>query len=111
MNLFVTVGTTRFDALIEQVHNPRFFNLIEKKGFRSLTIQYGHSPLPPAAIPPHLSVTTYAFKPTLLPDFKQADLVVSSGGAGTILEVLELGKGLSSSERRFIGSHQFLSAR
>ena len=37
--VFVTVGTTSFDALVEAVDDPAFVAAALKKGFTSLTIQ------------------------------------------------------------------------
>ena len=38
---FVTVGTTRFDALIRAVDDPRVVEALRRRGFQRLTIQLG----------------------------------------------------------------------
>lgn len=41
-HVFVTVGTTRFDSLIEAVDQPAVLSTLASKGFTSLTAQIGH---------------------------------------------------------------------
>ncbi|KND03155.1 N-acetylglucosaminyldiphosphodolichol N-acetylglucosaminyltransferase catalytic subunit ALG13 [Spizellomyces punctatus DAOM BR117] len=91
---FITVGTTRFDALVETVSTLEFLNAVHRNGFTRLTIQHGRSPIP--LIPPGspIRVITYDFKPDLNADYQSAALVISHAGAGSILEGLALGKPL-----------------
>ena len=39
--VFVTVGTTRFDALVEAVLAPEVLDSLEALGYGALTVQYG----------------------------------------------------------------------
>lgn len=47
-HVFVTVGTTRFDALIEAVDRPAILSGLLSRGFTSLTVQIGHGDHVPA---------------------------------------------------------------
>ncbi|KAJ3148036.1 N-acetylglucosaminyldiphosphodolichol N-acetylglucosaminyltransferase catalytic subunit alg13 [Geranomyces michiganensis] len=92
--VFVTVGTTRFDALVNEVCTVELLATLRSKGYTSVTLQHGNSPLPvlPSGMP--IPVTAYAFKPDLTPDISTAALVISHAGAGLILESLDAGKPL-----------------
>ena len=39
--VFVTVGTTSFDALVATVDSAPFAALLHERGFTELTVQYG----------------------------------------------------------------------
>ena len=97
-SIFVTVGTTQFDALVERVCCQAALELLASRGVGRLVVQHGRSPppLPFAPLPEHpsFSLECYPFKPSLRDDLQAADLVVSHAGAGSIMEVLELGKPL-----------------
>ena len=41
MAVFVTVGTTSFEALIEVVDSGPFAALLQEKGYNQLVVQYG----------------------------------------------------------------------
>lgn len=41
-HVFVTVGTTKFDELIEAVDDPLVLSRLRAKGFTSLLAQIGH---------------------------------------------------------------------
>ncbi|RKO94758.1 glycosyl transferase [Blyttiomyces helicus] len=89
MYAFVTVGTTRFDALVRLSTSPAFLTALSKTGFTTLEIQHGHSPLPPLPPNPPLQITTTAFKPSLAKSMSTASLIISHGGSGSILEALD----------------------
>ncbi|CAM9114911.1 unnamed protein product [Scytosiphon promiscuus] len=96
-HVFVTVGTTKFDALIEAIDDAALLSILSSKGFTSLTAQIGHGghiptfPLGPQAA---MDCKWYRFKPTLHEDMASADVVVSHAGAGSVMEALGLGKAL-----------------
>jgi beta-1,4-N-acetylglucosaminyltransferase len=90
MSIFVTVGTTRFDSLIEKVCANDFLSNLESK-YKKIVIQYGNSPIP-KLVKTGLEVVMFDFKPSLKPFIKEADVIISAGGAGTILEGLEAHK-------------------
>ncbi len=113
-HIFVTVGTTSFDALTKSVSKSNFLDTISFHGYTNLIIQYGKGsvPLPPAKsnhkqqqkesftgsefsgtyIASNGSIVhwkVYSFKPSLECDMKNADLIISHAGAGSIMEGLE----------------------
>lgn len=46
--VFVTVGTTKFDALVEAIDDPRVRSCLTAKGFTSLLVQIGHGSYVPS---------------------------------------------------------------
>jgi beta-1,4-N-acetylglucosaminyltransferase len=94
--MFVTVGTTLFDALIAAATTEEALNWMASHGYTHLILQYGKG-TPPVLpekdkLPDTLLVESYAFKSSLAPDMEQADLILSHAGAGTVTEALRLGK-------------------
>ena len=93
MKVFVTVGTTKFDELIQTVTSEDF--LCSLKAVKEVIIQCGHSPY--HLIPTNCPIKVkeiYPFKKSLKEDMAYCDLIVTAGGSGTILEALEMGKRL-----------------
>ncbi|CAM9222825.1 unnamed protein product [Hapterophycus canaliculatus] len=96
-HVFVTVGTTKFDPLIEAIDNAALLSSLSSKGFTSLTAQIGHGrhvPIFPVDPQATMDCQWYRFKPTLHEDMASADVVVSHAGAGSVMEALGLGKAL-----------------
>jgi len=103
-NIFVTVGTTRFDKLVSSATSKIALKWMESQGFSSLTIQYGRgakpeireelrsSSLSSSSSSSSLKIQTYDFRPSLIEDMKKADLILSHAGAGTVMEVLRMNK-------------------
>jgi len=101
MRVFVTVGSTCFDGLVEAILQDEFLELLYAKGYRKLVVQAGETKL---GIIPHgssssnwsnlLDITVWKFEPSLLEEYKVADLIISHAGSGTILEVLRVPKPL-----------------
>jgi beta-1,4-N-acetylglucosaminyltransferase len=92
--IFVTVGTTLFEALIAAATTEEALAWMASHGYTHLVIQYGKG-APPVLPEKHklpLLVESYAFKSSLAPDMEQADLILSHAGAGTVTEALRLGK-------------------
>lgn len=108
LNLFVTVGSTRFDALINEIITN--LNKIEQLGFTRLIIQAGKSAYNEDYLLSYnqekkdkrkknsnehsLEIDIYDYKNSILDDIKEADVVVGHAGAGTCLEVLRSNKKL-----------------
>ena len=97
--LFVTVGTTLFDALIEAATTEMALDWMTETGYTKLILQYGKGPKPTLpekycssnnTRPGMLLIEMYTFKSSLEDDMKRADLILSHAGAGTIMEVLRL---------------------
>ncbi|KAJ3176915.1 N-acetylglucosaminyldiphosphodolichol N-acetylglucosaminyltransferase catalytic subunit alg13 [Irineochytrium annulatum] len=98
LSVFVTVGTTKFDALVELIATPRIVNALNDLGFTDLVLQHGNSSNPFKDKTPDASkrikIFAYDFKPSLRPDMEAAALIISHAGTGTIIESLGLKKRL-----------------
>ncbi|XP_028816346.1 UDP-N-acetylglucosamine transferase subunit ALG13 homolog isoform X2 [Denticeps clupeoides] len=93
--VFVTVGSTRFDELIESVTSEEAVEALVKRGYSRLVLQVGHGLLLPCPDScPGLTVKTFRFKNSILDELRQADLVISHAGAGSCLEALGVQKSL-----------------
>ncbi|KAI6045659.1 glycosyl transferase [Pisolithus marmoratus] len=98
MLVFVTVGSTRFDALVQAAISEQVLHALHAKGYRQIVIQRGNSDFGingqdlMVFEKNGMEVETWKFKPTILPDIQRADLIVSHAGSGTILDVLRQGK-------------------
>ena len=82
--IFVTVGSTDFDALIRVVDN--LVPSLQAQG----VMQIGHGQYVPVNMP------YFRFASSLNPYYEQASLVIAHGGLGTTMEVLERGLPLVS---------------
>ena len=77
--IFVTVGTTDFDALVQAM------DFLAPQLNEEVEIQIGRGGYEP------LNCAWFRFSPSLDPYYEQADFVVAHGGLGTIMEVLRRG--------------------
>jgi len=94
--IFVTVGTTKFDELIKEM--DKIAPALKEK----VVIQIGRSAYKPK------NCEYFDFKTDLSRYFKDADIIISHGGAGTTFEVLGLNKKLISIENtNVLDSHQW----
>jgi len=107
-SIFITVGTTLFEPLIECISKSSFLNIIASHGYGRLVIQYGKGSNPIIGtdiVPSEESQSSgtfkasggdsieweiYQFKPSLEADMQNADLIISHAGAGSIMEGLAL---------------------
>lgn len=87
-SVFVTVGTTKFNDLIYSVTKRRTLEAFKRKGYTSLTIQMGNGliDIEPSDI---IEISSYTFKPDIGSDISNSDLVISHGGAGSIMQALD----------------------
>lgn len=104
--LFVTVGTTEFDGLIEAIDCEEFIACLKKCDFQYLNVQTGRGAYVPKVLSNYqstefannisssLKVTVFNFKNNLDADMKGADMIISHCGAGSILESITLRKPL-----------------
>lgn len=109
---FVTVGTTRFDALVRAAGSPAFEGSLLARGFSRLVVQAGAGGHAPEGLLPGLKgggeeegkrkkgttargldVEFFDYAPSLRDHFASADLVVTHAGAGSIFETLSTGSG------------------
>ena len=99
--IFVTVGTTDFDALVRHVDE-----LAPSLG-REVVAQIGRGEYLPT------NMEWFRFAPSLDPYFGRAEVVVSHGGLGTIIEVLQRGVkliGVSNPDRYDLHQEDILRA-
>ncbi|KAF4042818.1 Glycosyltransferase family 28 C-terminal domain [Phytophthora infestans] len=94
MNAFVTVGTTKFDALIAALDTDACLSSLVARGFTSLRMQIGHGEHQPRATFPGLTLSFYRHDPQYKRDVAEADLIISHAGAGSIMDGLALKKKL-----------------
>lgn len=102
MHVFLTIGSTRFDALITSAFTERFLSSLRKKGYTTLVVQCGNSTFEFSSKIQNgetqklsragVDVEFWKFKPSLQEDYEKADLVISHAGSGTILDVLRMPK-------------------
>lgn len=118
--LLVTVGSTKFEDLLDVVDSEAFVETVVGRGYRALVVQYGpHAAGPPARLPAlaarfGLEYRAFDMSPAFPSFLAQAELVIShagglaspavrprphpcsavTAGSGTILEALSLKKRL-----------------
>lgn len=83
MQAFVTVGSTKFDDLIDIVASEGFLAGLSANGFTRLVVQYGNSdPRQPFRDETShgVKVTAWRFKPSLREEYLVADLIISHAG-------------------------------
>jgi beta-1,4-N-acetylglucosaminyltransferase len=86
--VYVTVGTTRFDALVAAASSTAFLTAAESVGFKRVLIQYGRGPCPDENSVLGCKLSFYSLKSDISEDVAKAGVVVSHGGAGSIFEAL-----------------------
>ncbi|KAI0341574.1 glycosyl transferase, partial [Trametopsis cervina] len=105
MLAFVTVGSTRFDGLVQRALSEAVGDSLRSKGYTQLVVQCGNSDFDASGFnragdiwtrrrKDGVVVEVWRFKPTLQKEYERADLVISHAGSGTILDVLRLQKPL-----------------
>ncbi|EAU88251.1 glycosyltransferase 28 [Coprinopsis cinerea okayama7 len=101
MRVFVTVGSTKFDALVQKVLTDEVLSALKKRGYSEIVVQCGNSffaghdsvgDVEHVVQRGSVTVTIWKFKPSLEEEYEKADLVISHAGSGTILDVLRRGK-------------------
>uniref|UniRef100_H2ZD32 UDP-N-acetylglucosamine transferase subunit ALG13 n=1 Tax=Ciona savignyi TaxID=51511 RepID=H2ZD32_CIOSA len=95
MSVFVTVGTTSFDELVETITSRPLQKALQRRGYNKVTIQYGRGNYEVKDVSSaDYSVQGFRYKDSIAGDIANADLVISHAGAGSCLEVLGAGKAL-----------------
>ncbi|KAB5556274.1 hypothetical protein DKX38_007183 [Salix brachista] len=95
--VFVTVGTTLFDALVRTVDTKEVKQELIRKGYTHLVIQMGRGSYTPTKSDGEdgsLAVDYFTFSPSIADHLRSASLVISHAGSGSIFETLRLGKPL-----------------
>ena len=102
--VFVTVGTTQFNELIEAVSQESFLHQLVQDGFTKLIIQYGRGTPPPSSLnnderqqksmggSNRITVEWFDFSPSLQSYMSCASVIVCHAGAGSIMESLSYRK-------------------
>lgn len=105
MSVLITVGTTRFDDLIRTVDSTQFKELMKNLGYLEIICQIGTGQYVP-------KLSNFRIVPSLISFIQDADLVISHGGAGTILECLRMKKKLIVViNDQLMGNHQLELAK
>ena len=88
--MFVTVGTTSFDALIEALDSERTVKVLEQRGFTELTLQIGRGTYAPTTLRTRgaFKVRVVEYLPSIEREIARAGLVISHAGAGSVFETL-----------------------
>ncbi|KAH7914965.1 glycosyl transferase [Hygrophoropsis aurantiaca] len=99
MLVFVTVGSTKFDALAQAVLSESVLKSLHDKGYKYLVLQRGNSDVGISEETLSLrregvDIEAWKYKASIQTDIERADLVISHSGSGTVLDVLRLGKPL-----------------
>lgn len=94
--VFVTVGTTEFQALIDAVNTPAAARALRTLDCQRLTIQRGASRLSEAQLCANyadtgIATAVFDYQPTIQAHIAAADLVISHAGAGSCIEALKAG--------------------
>ncbi|XP_062225323.1 uncharacterized protein LOC133923999 [Phragmites australis] len=94
--VFVTVGTTCFDALVKAVESVEVKEALLQRGYTHLLIQMGRGTYMPSRVSSNstLQVDYFTFSPSIADYIREASLVISHAGSGSIFETLQLGKPL-----------------
>eukprot|EP01017_Pseudomicrothorax_dubius_P025073 TRINITY_DN2674_c0_g1_i2.p1 TRINITY_DN2674_c0_g1~~TRINITY_DN2674_c0_g1_i2.p1 ORF type:complete len:189 (-),score=60.49 TRINITY_DN2674_c0_g1_i2:106-612(-) len=86
----VTVGTTRFDEMINEIDRPEVYEMFKKYGYTKIFIQYGRgNPPKNFSRVEGLNVEIYDLKTTFSKDLNESDLIISHCGGGTIMEAVK----------------------
>ena len=84
MHAFVTVGSTKFDDLIDTVTSEDFLTRLFATGYTRLVVQYGNSNLQRPFRDETsfgVNVVAWRFKPSLSEEYLAADLIISHAGS------------------------------
>ena len=90
MHAFVTVGSTRFDTLVQAVFTEDVLSSLCRKGYTRLVVQCGNSTFELASTIKNgnthkmnragVDIEFWSYKPSLQEDYEKADLVISHAG-------------------------------
>ncbi|XP_067617167.1 UDP-N-acetylglucosamine transferase subunit ALG13 [Eurosta solidaginis] len=109
--VYVTVGTTKFPELVNEVVSHRGLLALQKRGCAKLVIQYGQSrPVDDSKIQQvyGIQMEQYDYKhETPRSDIINADLVIGHAGAGTCMDILHHGRpGIVVINAKLLDNHQ-----
>ena len=91
--VLITVGSTKFDGLIDSITSAKLNNFMKEFNLNRAIIQHGRSDPPKLKMDDNLILIQDYFEPELMSEFiRDATVIISHGGAGTIFEVLRNGE-------------------
>uniref|UniRef100_K3Z1D9 Glycosyl transferase family 28 C-terminal domain-containing protein n=1 Tax=Setaria italica TaxID=4555 RepID=K3Z1D9_SETIT len=93
--VFVTVGTTCFDALVMAVDSPEVKKALLQKGYTDLLIQMGRGTYVPSKVSGDatLQVDHFTFSPSIADNMRTASLVISHAGTYGVFLWWQIRKG------------------
>lgn len=107
---WVTVGSTKFDDLVQAVDCREVQQRLHTLGIQDLRVQRGRGSYVPSTITERgtsPATTVLEFVPDLPSQLRRASLVISHAGAGTILDCLAAGRRLVVvPNERLMANHQ-----
>ena len=83
MQAFVTVGSTKFDELIDAIASEDFLTTLSASGYTRLVVQHGNSKVRQQfcnGTSHGVEVIVWPFKPNLSEEYLAADLIISHAG-------------------------------
>jgi beta-1,4-N-acetylglucosaminyltransferase len=81
MQVFCTVGSTKFDSFTSQIFSPAVQSALRAKGYTQIIVQHGHSQIDSTwQASEGINIELYPFKASLEDDYKKADLIISHAG-------------------------------
>jgi hypothetical protein len=99
MRVLITVGSTRFDALVEAALSQPVLNALAQKGYSDVVIQCGNSQVDNAFSSTErewnvrrygVNIDVWRFKPSLDEEYDAADLVIGHAGLRSPYSLLSL---------------------
>lgn len=87
-HVFVTVGTTKFEKLIQKVLNKDILNQLHSLGYTSIQLQTGNGKYKEVTHK-YIDIKYNKYFENFEEEIEKADLVISHAGAGTCLQVLK----------------------
>lgn len=93
----VTVGTTKFDALVAACDTREFADALREIGIERLRVQYGSGEMVPTlshAAAVGIEASSFAFSDDFQSEIDACDVVIGHAGAGTAMETLRSGRRL-----------------
>lgn len=98
MYAFVTVGSTRFDGLVQRALSDAVLDVLRAKGYSKIVVQCGNSEFDTKSYEwtgetwvrrgeEHIEV--WRFKPSLQEEYEQADLVISHAGESVFVALVQ----------------------
>eukprot|EP00127_Corallochytrium_limacisporum_P002521 Clim_evm78s128 gene=Clim_evmTU78s128 len=110
--VFVTVGTTQFTQLIAILQTEEFGKWAESSKYTGITVQLGSDPIEVSEVEKHLNkfgleVKVFRYKESIQEELKDASLIITHAGAGSLIECVRLQKNtIAVVNDTLIGNHQ-----